>query len=99
MELNLRSAIRLLGVVLNYCNSLRFMFAYRKLNFALIPVLTRGGARGSVVGRGTISRNVSGSIPDKVTEFLNLPNPSSRNIGPEVHSASNRNEYQEPSWG
>jgi hypothetical protein len=45
------------------------------------------------------SRKVAGSIPDEVTGFfLNLRNPSSRtNLG--VDSASNRNEYQEPSLG
>jgi hypothetical protein len=36
------------------------------------------GARGSVVAWDTTSRKVAGSIPDEVTEFLNLPNPSSR---------------------
>jgi hypothetical protein len=31
--------------------------------------------------------------------FFNLPNPSSRSYGPGVDSTSNRNEYQESSWG
>jgi hypothetical protein len=37
---------------------------------------------------------VKDSIPDDVTEFYNLPNPSSCSMGPEVYSASNRNEHQ-----
>jgi hypothetical protein len=41
------------------------------------------------------SRKVAGSIPDEVNGFLNWPNPSSS----AVDSASNRNEYQESSWG
>jgi hypothetical protein len=40
------------------------------------------GARGSVVGWGTVlqSREVAGSIPDEVIGFLNWPNPSSRTM-------------------
>jgi hypothetical protein len=37
-----------------------------------------------------------GSIPDAVIGFFN---PSSRTTGPRVDSVSNRNEYQESSWG
>jgi actin-related protein len=44
-----------------------------------------------------MSRKVAGSGPDEVDVF-NLPNPSSHII-PGVDSASNRNEYQESSWG
>jgi hypothetical protein len=40
-----------------------------------------------------------GSIPDEVIEFLNCPNPSSHTVVLGVYLASNRNEYQEPSWG
>jgi hypothetical protein len=36
-----------------------------------------------------------GSIPDEVIGFLNWSNPSS----PGVNSASNKNEYQDPSSG
>jgi hypothetical protein len=37
------------------------------------------------------------SIPDKVTEFVfNLLNPSNRTG---IDQASNRNEYQESTWG
>jgi hypothetical protein len=52
------------------------------------------GARGSVVGWGTIaiSRKVAGSIPDEAIGFFQP------RYGPEVDSASNRNEYQESSW-
>jgi hypothetical protein len=39
-----------------------------------------------------------GSSPDEV-DFFNLPNPSSRTVGRRVDSASNRNKYQESSWG
>jgi hypothetical protein len=45
------------------------------------------------------SRNVAGSIPDEVIGFFNLPNPSSRTMALGFDSASNRNEYQESSWG
>jgi hypothetical protein len=37
-------------------------------------------------------------IVDEV-DFFNLPNPSSQHYGPGVDSASNRNEYQDDSWG
>jgi hypothetical protein len=46
-----------------------------------------------------LCRKVAGSIPEEVTEFCNLSNPSSRTIDPGVDSASNRNEYQEYFWG
>jgi hypothetical protein len=42
------------------------------------------------------SRKVAGLIPDDVIGFFNWTNPSSR---PGFDSASNRNEYQESSWG
>jgi hypothetical protein len=45
------------------------------------------------------SRKVANSIPDEVIEFFfNWPNPSSRTMAL-GGSASNRNEYQESSWG
>jgi hypothetical protein len=44
------------------------------------------------------SRKVTSSIPDEVIRFFNWPNPSSRNYGVGVDSASNRNEYQECAW-
>jgi hypothetical protein len=49
-------------------------------------------------GSGSVATNrkVAGSIPDEVIRFFNLPNISSRTG---VDSASNRNEYQESSWG
>jgi hypothetical protein len=34
-----------------------------------------------------------------VMGFFNWPNPSSRAMAPGVDSASNKNEYQESSWG
>jgi hypothetical protein len=39
------------------------------------------------------------SIPDEVNGFYNLPNNSIRSYGTEVNPTSNRNEYQESSWG
>jgi hypothetical protein len=60
------------------------------------------GARGSVVRSSlrhhATSRKVAGSSPDEV-DFFNIPNPSSRTMVLGVDSTSNRNEYQEPSWG
>jgi hypothetical protein len=47
----------------------------------------------------TTSRKVAGSIPSEETEFFNWPNHSSCKYGPVIDSASNRNEYQEFSWG
>jgi hypothetical protein len=44
-----------------------------------------------------IRRKVAGSIPDEDTGFFNWPNPYSRTMALGVDSASNRNEYQEPS--
>jgi hypothetical protein len=41
------------------------------------------------------SRKVTGSRPDEVNEFFAIfSNPSGRTMGPGVHPASNRNEYQ-----
>jgi hypothetical protein len=45
---------------------------------------------------------IGGLIPDGVVEFFNLPNPSSRNMAlgsTQTLTESNRNEYQESSWG
>jgi hypothetical protein len=39
------------------------------------------------------SRNIAGAIPDAVIGFFQPY------YGPEVDSASNRNEYKESSWG
>jgi hypothetical protein len=44
------------------------------------------------------SRKVAGSNPGW-GGFFNSPNPSSHHYGPGVYSASNRNEYQDSSWG
>jgi hypothetical protein len=38
-------------------------------------------------------------IPDDVVGFFNLPNTSSPSMALGVDSASDRNEYQEYSWG
>jgi hypothetical protein len=67
-------------------------------------ILRRGlfqphGAHGSVVGWGTMLQ--AGKSRDRVPMrwiLSNLPNPSSH-YGPGVYSASNKNEYQESSWG
>jgi hypothetical protein len=45
------------------------------------------------------SRKVAGSIPDEVIGYFNLPNPSSRTMALGVDAGSNRNEYQQSSWG
>jgi hypothetical protein len=46
-----------------------------------------------------ISRKVAGLIPDEIIGFFDWPNPSKLHYGPSIDSASNRNEYQESSWG
>jgi hypothetical protein len=58
------------------------------------------GARGSVVGWGTMLQAGRSPVraPDEVN-FFNWPNLSSRTMALGVDSASNRNEYQEFSWG
>jgi hypothetical protein len=38
-------------------------------------------------------------VPLRLMDFFNLPNPSSRTMDYGVDSTSNRNEYQESSWG
>jgi hypothetical protein len=45
------------------------------------------------------SQKVSGSISDEVIVRFNWPKPSSRIVVPGIGSASNKNEYQESSWG
>jgi hypothetical protein len=59
------------------------------------------GARGGVVGWGTILQAGRSWVqfPMRSLDFFNLPNPSSRTVAPGVDSASDRNEYQEYSWG
>jgi hypothetical protein len=52
--------------------------------------------RGSVLGWGTMPQAGRSRIPDEVVGFLNWLKP---HCGPGVDSASNRNEYQESSWG
>jgi hypothetical protein len=44
-----------------------------------------------------ISRNVAGSIPDVIGFLIDLI--FQPHYGPGIDSASNRNEYQESSWG
>jgi hypothetical protein len=44
-------------------------------------------------------RKVAGSNPDRVIGFLSRPNLSNRIMALGVDLASNRNEYQESSWG
>jgi hypothetical protein len=45
------------------------------------------------------SRKVAGSIPDEVTGFFCCPHAASCIMALGADSASNRNEYQEFSWG
>jgi hypothetical protein len=40
----------------------------------------------------------TGSFPDEVTGFFNIPNPSTR-YAPGIHSVSNSNKHQESSCG
>jgi hypothetical protein len=42
---------------------------------------------------------VAVSFPDEIIKFFDWSNPSSRIMALRVDSASNRNEYQESSWG
>jgi hypothetical protein len=51
------------------------------------PSIFQPGARGS--------QKEAGSIPDEVTGFFNLPNPSSRTVSLGVHSAT----YPMGTWG
>jgi hypothetical protein len=64
-------------------------------------IILGGGAHGSVVGCGTVLQAGMSRVrfPNQVIGFFNLPNPSSRTMTLGVDSASNRNEYQEYSWG
>jgi hypothetical protein len=59
------------------------------------------GARGSVVGGGT--RLQAGRspvrVPDEVDFFFQFTQFFQPHYGPGVDSASDRNEYQESSWG
>jgi hypothetical protein len=45
------------------------------------------------------SRRVAGLIPDEVIGFFNWYKPSNRTNGSGVDTASNRNEFHEPSGG
>jgi hypothetical protein len=62
-----------------------------------ITIVSRLGARCSVIGWGTMLQAGRSLVwfPMRSLDFFNLPNSSS--LG--VDSASNRNEYQESSWG
>jgi hypothetical protein len=57
--------------------------------------------RGGIVGWGTILQAVMSRVrvPMRPLDILNWPNPSSHTMAPRVDSASNRNQYQESSWG
>jgi hypothetical protein len=59
------------------------------------------GACGTVVGRGTMlqARRSQGSNPDEVIRFFQFTYSFQPHYGPEVDSTSNKNEYQESSWG
>jgi hypothetical protein len=46
-----------------------------------------------------ISRKVAGSSPDEVDFFFQFTYSFQPHYGPGVASTSNRNEYQESSWG
>jgi hypothetical protein len=57
------------------------------------------GAHSSVVGWGTMLQagRLSVWFPMRSLDFFNLPSPSSHTMA--INSASNRNDYQESSWG
>jgi hypothetical protein len=55
------------------------------------------GARGSVVGWGTMLQ--TGRSPVQVLDKVDFFQSFQPHYGPGVDSASNRNEYQESSWG
>jgi hypothetical protein len=65
----------------------------------VVVLLSWGTRKQSWLRHHAISWKVVGSIPDEVIGFFNWPNPSKMHYGPGVNSASNRNEYQESSWG
>jgi hypothetical protein len=50
------------------------------------------------MGHSATSRKVAGSSPDEV-DFFQFTYSFQQHYGPVVDSASNRNEYQESSWG
>jgi hypothetical protein len=56
----------------------------------------KGGARGSVVGWGTMLQAGRSRVRVPMRWKFSSFQP---HYGPGVNSASNRNEYQEPSWG
>jgi hypothetical protein len=59
-------------------------------------------ARDGVVGWGTmlqVGRSQVWFLMMRSLDFFNLPNPSSRTMGPEADLASSRNEYQKSCWG
>jgi hypothetical protein len=45
------------------------------------------------------SQKVAGSIPDEAVDFFQFTQSFQPQYGPGVYSATNRNEYQEDSWG
>jgi hypothetical protein len=50
-------------------------------------------------GHNATSRKVAGSIPDEVVGLFQFTESFQPHYGPGVVSATNRNEYQESSWG
>jgi hypothetical protein len=62
----------------------------------LVPVELLSGARDSVdvLKNYATSRKVAGSSPDEVIDFSSIYLILPAALGPGVHSASNRNEYQ-----
>jgi hypothetical protein len=51
------------------------------------------------VGHYATSRKVAGSSPDEIIGFFQFAESFQPHYGPGVDAASNRNEYQESSWG
>jgi hypothetical protein len=71
-----------------------------QLSFCLKHVSVRWGTRQRIWLRHYVtSWKVEGLIPDEVIGFFSSPNPSSGTMALGIHSACNRKEYQESSWG
>jgi hypothetical protein len=79
---------------------IRYILSSSSINWNNIRIITlhlqKRGARGSVVGWSTIYKPEGRGFESR---WGGIFHPSSRTMALGVDSASNRNEYQEPSWG
>jgi hypothetical protein len=93
-----------LGDITVYTGTLSMREWLYALSFATaisFSLIIFSGARGSVVSLGTVlqSRRSRVRYSMKSFSFFSWSKPSSRIVALGVNSASNRNEYQESSWG